>query len=80
MPRGRVAQHRLPFGPVLKLYPDQSLRGLANIFGVTWTAVAQWAERGVPVDRADEIAVHRMGLHPASVWGDAWWDATPLEN
>ena len=80
MPRGRKPQQRLPFAPVLELYPNQSFRGLADIFGVTWTAIRAWTERGVPFHRADEIAVRRMGVHPASVWGDDWWDATPLDN
>ena len=80
MPRGSKPQQRLPFDPVLALYPEQSLRGLADLFGVTWTAVKAWSERGVPVNRADTLAVTCMGLHPASVWGDAWWEATPLDN
>jgi hypothetical protein len=71
---------RLPFAPIAQLYPEQSLRGLADMFGVTWTAVRAWADRGVPVHRADHLAVNCLGLHPASVWGDAWWALTPIED
>ena len=71
---------RLPFAPIAQLYPDQSFRGLADLFGVTWTAIRAWSERGVPVNRADHLAVTRLGLHPASVWGDAWWALTPIED
>ena len=71
---------RLPFEPIAQLYPEQSFRGLADMFGVTWTAIRAWSERGVPVNRADHLAVTRLGLHPASVWGDAWWALTPIED
>jgi hypothetical protein len=23
----------------------------------------------------DELAIRLLGLHPAEVWGDAWWEA-----
>ncbi len=80
MARGSKPVARLPFAPIANLYPDQSLRGLADMFGVTWTAIKAWTERGVPVHRADNLAVTCLGLHPASVWGDAWWESTPLED
>ena len=80
MPKGRKPEQRLPFGPVLELYPNQSLRTMASMFGVTWTAVRDWIDGGVPLHRADTLAVKCMGLHPASVWGDAWWEATPIED
>lgn len=80
MPRGRKPQARLPFEPISRLYPDQSLRSLADMFGVTWTAISAWEQRGVPINRADDIAVTRLGLHPASLWGAAWWESTPLED
>ncbi len=34
----------------------------------------------VTVGIADELAIRFLGLHPALVWGDAWWWQPPSDR
>ncbi len=49
-------------------------RLFADMIGMTDRSVTRWMQDGrIPWSSADEAAV-ALGLHPALVWGDAWWD------
>ena len=78
MPKGRFAQPRLPFDPVMRHYQGRSLRAIGTALGVSWNAITQWQDRGIPLDSADRIAVKSLGVHPSALWGDLWWEATPI--
>lgn len=38
----------------------------------------QMPEREITMEAADDIAVNGLGMHPAHVWGAAWWQARSL--
>lgn len=64
---------RLPVEPLCTLL-DTSPRLLARQLGRSGTQAHKALERGLSLDQADRWAV-ASGYHPATVWGDAWWDA-----
>jgi hypothetical protein len=73
-----VKQHRLPFEPLLKVFNNEiTVEDFAKVAEVTADTVWNWKKHGVPEPQADRVAV-RLGLHPASVWGDAWWSLANL--
>jgi hypothetical protein len=55
---------RLPYAPLAR-YGEPT--ELGRQLGVHRTAVQHWKKRGVPEDRADEIAV-KLGCHPCELW------------
>lgn len=73
-----ICRHRFAFGPWLPLTPllEQSgftVRDLERVGGKCRGQIQHWKRDGrVPLEQADELAV-RVGLHPASVWGDLYW-------
>jgi hypothetical protein len=49
-------------------------RLFAEMLGTTAMSLNRWSKTGmVPWASADECAV-ALGLHPALVWGDLWWN------
>ena len=77
---------RLPLAPLLdavrrhsrpRLAGDGMLLSgtalVAEACGVTKRTVQRWAQAGLTWDAADKAACS-LGLHPASVFGRAWWD------
>ena len=72
---------RLPLAPLAAHVRAQDLpdyrRGLAELArqtGVHVRQVQRWKHSGIPLERADSMAI-ALGLHPAEVWGDEWWEA-----
>lgn len=57
------------FGPVPQCLTGE---GFARALKVSPTTVQKWRQRGIPPMSADRLA-NALGLHPAEVWGDAWW-------
>lgn len=73
------AHRRLPWAPlydhVAGRYPyPPDLHDLAHACGVTTRTVRRWRrEDFIPEPAADRAATH-LGLHPAHIWGDIWWN------
>jgi len=73
-----VKQHRLPYEPLQKVFNDEiTTEDLAEVAEVTTNTILNWKKHGVPEPQADRVAV-RLGLHPASVWGDDCWSVANL--
>lgn len=73
-----VKQHRLPYEPLEKMFNNEiTVEDLAEVAQVNIGTVHNWKKHGVPEPQADRVAI-RLGLHPASVWGDAWWSLANL--
>lgn len=70
------AKHqKLPFAPLdVLLDPgtEASQVRASEILGVPRATIANWRKRGIPLKRADEMAI-RIGCHPAEVWGLEVW-------
>ena len=73
-----VKQHRLPYEPLERMF-NKEITGedLSEITEVAESTVSNWKKHGIPEPQADRVAV-RLGLHPASIWGDQWWDLANL--
>ncbi len=57
--------------------PENTARMVARALDISDRQVFRYRQWGLLTDRqADQYAI-RLGLHPALVWGDAWWDAAP---
>jgi transcriptional regulator with XRE-family HTH domain len=69
-------QQVLPIKPLLDLTELLSPTDTASLCGVSRVTVYRW-RRGesasIAVHDADRIAI-RLGMHPAQLWGDDWWD------
>lgn len=65
---------RLPWEPLARHLPA-SMTDAADRLGITRDRLRQHRDNGVAVELADRYAV-AIGLHPAHVWGAAWWTAT----
>ena len=73
-----VKQPRLPFEPLEKMFNNEiTIEDLAKIAHVDSSTVWNWKKDGVPEPQADRVAI-RLGLHPASIWGDDWWSLANL--
>lgn len=57
--------------------PETEHQAIAEALGVSVPTIRQWV-RGCRIRldpyKADRYAL-RLGLHPASVWGEQWWQA-----
>lgn len=62
---------RVPLAPLLT-YTRLSAGRLAVIAGYTFRTGLRWAQHGVDVDQADELAI-TFGSHPAVLWPD-WFE------
>jgi hypothetical protein len=47
----------------------------ARLAGIRRRRWAQYRATGVPLWSADKIAVRRLGMHPAAIWGHDWFAA-----
>lgn len=89
MARTYECEARLPFGPVERFcgpmftitdtyFGDVEVRGsgtvLADLTGFARRTMVRWKADGVPLSRADELAV-ALGVHPSAIWHDEWWAA-----
>lgn len=66
---------RLDAAPLIALSSRHSGNSLAEELHMDRHRVTRWLRDGVPVDVADRVAV-ALGLHPAEVWGNEWWEAS----
>ena len=55
--------------------PDTDVITIADTLGTGREAVYKWLSNNTRFDawQADRFAC-RIGLHPANIWGDQWWD------
>jgi len=67
-----LLDHALPVEPLMEITRAENQSDLARLCGVSVRAAHRWHHRGLQWWVADEIA-NRLGYHPASVWGMAWW-------
>lgn len=65
---------RLPFAPLEQIAGKGCGLQTARALGIHPRMVYRWRHNGLTWAQADELAV-RLGLHPATVWGRAWWAA-----
>ena len=71
---------RLSFDPtpVLARFDLEATNSeIAEILGVSRETVQRWrnGRAGIDPNLADKLAVHRLGVHPATLWPDSWWAA-----
>lgn len=75
---------RLPAGPLLHALEEAASRhrrGLSGALGIgrgdpAWKVWCRMrAEGTVTVRMADRLAT-RIGVHPAELWGQSWWNAS----
>lgn len=66
---------RLDSTPVLRAIELRGLRPGKNTNDPTWRLVNRARSQGLlPFWTADLICVRLLGVHPASIYGEAWWD------
>jgi len=67
----------LPVKPLLDRFPpDTKPTNIANKLGVNVGTVRKWLknpEATVLWIIADRIAIKKLGVHPANIWGELWW-------
>lgn len=70
----RLRCPRLPLDPLLACFPN-TVQAAAAI-GLSTETLQRWRRAGgVPLWRADEIAVRVVGVHPVFIWED-WYTMT----
>lgn len=68
----------LPFAPLAEKAGAPSMLVLAEAAGVAPATLYRWRRSGVPVLRADELAV-ALGFHPVEVWPE-WLTPADVED
>lgn len=66
----------LPLQPLLDLTELLGPCDIASLCGVARETVYRWRAGDtttITVGDADRMAI-RMGMHPAEIWGDHWWN------
>lgn len=66
-------QKRVPFAPIERRLNDNDVE-MAKTLGTNRTVIARWRKTGIPIGRADSLAV-RIGAHPAELW-PFWYETT----
>ena len=80
---------RLPFGALARYVGPVTMTSdckvttagsastvISELCGIPRRTVCRWAvQGGIPVDRADEVAI-KLGAHPSTIWPQEWWEAT----
>lgn len=75
---------RFPFEPLARyanvpIHYDKHLEptrcDYARAFNTTPTTIDRWREVGIPIHRADHIAIKILGVHPALIWPE-WFDSS----
>lgn len=74
---GALAELRWPLAPLLR-YTHLTPSGFARRYDIRRGSVCRAARVGLNDRQADHWAT-AVGLHPAEVWGCAWFDAVPTE-
>lgn len=65
---------RFPLAALYRVIGAVSLLELAERTGVTDRSISRWHTTGAIPERAADLVATRLGLHPALVWGESWWD------
>lgn len=64
-------QARVPFGPIEARLNDNDV-AMAKVLGTNRNMVARWRKTGIPINRADSLAV-KVGAHPGELWPTEWF-------
>lgn len=73
-----IKQPRLTYEALERMFNSEiSVEDLATVAQVSVGTVCNWKKHGIPEPQADRVAI-RLGLHPASIWGDDWWSLANL--
>ena len=78
----RPTQRTLHAQPLVDVLADLGRKEAADTLGVDRSTVENWVKGKrvwISEDRADRYAV-ALGMHPASIWGDAWWAIPTLDE
>lgn len=70
--KGRGKMTKLPLGPLMKAMRCETANELGAMTGLSRAAVQRLKCQGVPIHRADALAV-MCGVHAAEVWGDEFY-------
>lgn len=73
----------LPLQPVLDLLPPThtpegdeisgaTLSNASVVLGIGHNRLRRWAEEGLTVYEADDLAAGKLRFHPIFIWADAW--------
>lgn len=57
------------------LVPERDTNDIAEDLNVTRRTIERWMKTGVNWVQAERFAVRILHEHPASVFGEAWYDA-----
>jgi hypothetical protein len=80
MPRkGPMPAPKLPVEPLLEFHDGMNILSIARALHCTNSDIYRWKREGITIWRADQIAVDKLGVHPAVVWGEMWWEAADRE-
>lgn len=66
----------MPLQPLLELTELLGPTDIASLCGVSRETVTRWRSGStatITAHAADHMAV-RMGMHPAEIWGEHWWN------
>jgi hypothetical protein len=71
----------LPWAPLaryIKQHHPKGVEPIAYWFGRDTRPYWWQRTKEIPLDTADEVAVHVFGVHPCAIWGDLWWEDKSL--
>jgi hypothetical protein len=73
----RLRPNRLSPSPLLRITDGMACRDAAAMLGINAGTLQKWRngqiETGLHYAQADRIAIRKLGVHPATVWGSDWW-------
>lgn len=88
----RPVEPSLPFEPLYDIVSQRTRLGVTGVHDQGLSAVGwgyrTWQQKAwyraqasgkITESAADRLAVD-LGLHPAEIWGDAWWELTAVEE
>lgn len=70
----KLIGHRYPLHEIERILDWPTQRELAEILGVSETAIESWKRRGLSHQQADELAT-RFNHHGVELWGQDFLDA-----
>lgn len=70
---------RLASGPLEHATRGETLDEIGEALGIQGRQILHYREAGIRLNIADRHAIS-LGLHPADVWGQGWWDACHAQS
>ena len=63
----------VPLEPLIEFMQPDNNKHFARLLDLGYNPYYQWKKNGIPIFKADRIAVKIFGVHPGTIWPNHWF-------